>query len=532
MIKLTIINKLIISYVIALLAIISISAYFIYTFRDASASFDYVVNNSLPSIEKLEEITTHRETARKNTLLLVLAGKSNPQLVDDIQHELQLFHQSLVDYQALVSDQTDQQFLSTNEKLYSGYMKEINLLIQDMMQGNVDSAKARLADDSELTHTSALLTSTLREQADYNYNLANQYKTQTFERFNRTLQMLGVIITLSILIVGFIAIITLRYIHRSLNAFKNKLDSISSNLDLTQRVAVIGDDEISSTANVFNALIDKFRGVLQELNATGYSVDQAATEIAASNDDLASRSETQASSLEETAASMNQLSATVKNNVENTRHVDKLMVNVSNAVLKTNNDVKQLRQTMNDISSASEQINGFTTVIEGISFQTNILALNAAVEAARAGEHGKGFAVVASEVRALSHRSSEAAKDIKSLVETTVDLINAGVTVTESVVSGMDEANSVVNETMKLIKAVSQASVEQSYGIEQINISITQMESVLQQNAAMVEEMSAAAASLKAQSSTLFASIGLFIVDNAAASSWTLNDWHPLPSQS
>lgn len=531
MIKLTIINKLIISYAISLFAIILISIYLVQTLKDSKSSFDYVVTNSLPSVQELSEAIAHRESARKNTFMLVLAGKNNPELVNKIKNELNQFSKSLSDYEPMVSDQKDKQLLDENASLFANYMKEIDILLGFVASGDIDKAKEMLADNSQLTLVSTQMTNKLDEQVKYNYFLANQYKELTFAKFNDSLIIITILISLAILVVGTIAFMTLRYIKRSLNSFREKLSNISKNLDLTQRVDIIGNDEISNTAQVFNSLIDKFSEVLQELKVISTSVDQAAIEIASSNNDLASRSETQASSLEETAASMNQLSATVKNNVENTREVDQRMLNVNDAVIKTNSDVTELQQTMNEISQASEKIKGFTAVIEGISFQTNILALNAAVEAARAGEHGRGFAVVASEVRSLSHRSSDAAKDIKALVETTVGLINSGVKVTESVVSGMEEASAVVTETMSLIKAVSQASVEQSYGIEQINIAVTEMEAILQQNAAMVEEMSAAAASLKDQSNTLLANVEQFHVEQPSNASWGLNDLVRLPAR-
>ena len=239
-------------------------------------------------------------------------------------------------------------------------------------------------------------------------------------------------------------------------------------------------------------------------------VSTAAAEISSGNNDLSNRTEQQASALEETASSMEELTSTVKQNAENARQANVLAITASDVATKGGAVVSQVVGTMESISEASRQIVDIIGVIDGIAFQTNILALNAAVEAARAGEQGRGFAVVASEVRSLAHRSATAAKEIKVLIDNSVERVGLGTKFANEAGATMSEVVSSVTRVTDVIAEIVSASQEQSTGIEQINHAVSAMDNVTQQNASLVEEAAAAAESLRVQADNLVLTVSVF----------------------
>jgi methyl-accepting chemotaxis protein len=272
---------------------------------------------------------------------------------------------------------------------------------------------------------------------------------------------------------------------------------------LDNPVEVRGKDEMSMLMRGLDAmqsrLADTIRGVRRSCDAMA----TATAEISAGNTDLSARTEQQAASLEETASSMEQLTATVKQNADNARQASQLAVNASDIAARGGQVVARVVDTMQGISASSSQVVDIIAVIDGIAFQTNILALNAAVEAARAGEQGRGFAVVAGEVRTLAQRSATAAREIKGLIETSVQKVADGSTLVTEAGRTMDEILQAVQRVTDIMGEISAASDEQSGGIEQVNQAVTQMDTVTQQNAALVEQAAAAAASLEDQTNAL-----------------------------
>jgi methyl-accepting chemotaxis protein len=250
--------------------------------------------------------------------------------------------------------------------------------------------------------------------------------------------------------------------------------------------------------------------LISEVRSAADSIATGSSEIASGNIDLSSRTEQQASSLQETASSMEQLTSTVKQNAESAAQASSLASNASEVAAKGNGVVGQVVNTMADISENSTKIAEITGIIEGIAFQTNILALNAAVEAARAGEQGRGFAVVASEVRSLAQRSSSAAKEIKDLIATSVQKVHAGSGLASEAGRTMSEVTNAVARVNDIVAEIAAASGEQSRGIEQVNTAITQMDEVTQQNAALVEEATAASQSLEDQGQRLTTAVSSF----------------------
>ncbi|WP_156885843.1 methyl-accepting chemotaxis protein [Massilia niastensis] len=251
-------------------------------------------------------------------------------------------------------------------------------------------------------------------------------------------------------------------------------------------------------------------GIVEQVRRGTETIGTASREIAAGNIDLSSRTELQASSLEKTASAMEELTSTVKQNADNAREANALAATASDVARKGGDVVSQVVGTMGEINSSASKIADIIGVIDGIAFQTNILALNAAVEAARAGEQGRGFAVVASEVRNLAQRSAAAAKEIKTLIGDSVEKVERGSKLVGQAGVTMDEVVASVRRVTDIMSEIANASAEQSAGIEQVNVSIIEMDSMTQQNAALVEEAAAAAQSLQDQAAELARVVSIF----------------------
>ncbi len=322
----------------------------------------------------------------------------------------------------------------------------------------------------------------------------------------------------SVMVIGSVisvAMVTIiRSVRRSLGgdpSYAGEIVEAIADGDLTGEVQIFGGDQhsmlfsMSRMQRTLASTISRIRGGTEAITV-------AAREIAAANDDLSGRTEQQAASLEETASSMEELTATVKQNADNARQASQMAANASVIASDGGAVVRQVVDTMHNISTSSTKVVDIISVIEGIAFQTNILALNAAVEAARAGEEGRGFAVVASEVRSLARRSGDAAKEIKLLIENSVQQVRAGESLVERAGTTMESVVQAVQRVTDIINEISAASDEQSTGIEQVNLAITHMDEAVQQNAAMVEQAAAAAKSLEEQANDLRAAVNVFRV--------------------
>jgi len=282
--------------------------------------------------------------------------------------------------------------------------------------------------------------------------------------------------------------------------------------DLTRPITVTGRDEAAELLESLKTMQKSLGHLVGQVRASSDGIHTASSEIATGNLDLSGRTEQTASNLQQAASSMEQLTGTVKQSAESARQANHLASNAADVAQRGGQVVSEVVSTMDEINASSKKIGDIISVIDGIAFQTNILALNAAVEAARAGEQGRGFAVVAGEVRSLAQRSAEAAKEIKALIGTSVDKVESGSKLVAAAGETMNEIVASVQRVSAIIGEITTASAEQSDGIGQVNIAVTQLDQMTQQNAALVEESSAAAESLRDQAQRLAQVVGTFKV--------------------
>ena len=280
--------------------------------------------------------------------------------------------------------------------------------------------------------------------------------------------------------------------------------------NLALRIEAQGKDEAARLLRALSEMQESLSRIVGHVREGSQSVAVASSEIASGNNDLSARTEQQASALQQTAASMEQLNSTVRQNADNARQANQLAMSASTVAVQGGEVVGQVVETMKGINDSSRKISDIIGVIDGIAFQTNILALNAAVEAARAGEQGRGFAVVASEVRSLAGRSAEAAKQIKTLINDSVERVEHGTSLVDQAGTTMTEVVGAIKRVTDLMGEISAASNEQSQGVSQVGEAVTQMDQVTQQNAALVEEMAAAASSLNNQAQDLVDTVAFF----------------------
>jgi len=319
-----------------------------------------------------------------------------------------------------------------------------------------------------------------------------------------------------------------RQIAASLSKAVEVADKVAQG-DLTHAIEPRGNDEIATLLHSLKAMQSSLVSLVSHVRQGSETVANASAEIAQGNNDLSARTEQQASSLEETASSMEELGSAVSHSADNARQASQLATNASSVAARGGAVVGQVVDTMKGINESSRKIADIISVIDGIAFQTNILALNAAVEAARAGEQGRGFAVVASEVRSLAGRSAEAAKEIKTLIDASVERVSHGTTLVDQAGTTMDEVVSAIRRVTDIVGEISAASGEQNAGVAQIGEAINHIDQATQQNAALVEQMAAAASGLKSQAQDLVQTVSTFKLSNDHASSPSLVTPNPAP---
>ncbi|MDT8990301.1 methyl-accepting chemotaxis protein [Curvibacter sp. APW13] len=331
----------------------------------------------------------------------------------------------------------------------------------------------------------------------------------------------GMLLSTTLIVLGVGALLAF-WIIRSISVPLRQAVGVARNVaagNLREPIAASGNNEVGQLLQALAEMQGGLARVVTEVRTGSQHVSEASAEIAQGNMDLSSRTEAQAGALEETNAAMQELRDAVVHNADNAQAANTLAHQASEVAQRGGAVVGEVVDTMRGINDSSRKIADIISVIDGIAFQTNILALNAAVEAARAGEQGRGFAVVASEVRALAGRSAEAAREIKTLISASVERVETGSALVDRAGETMQEVVTAIERVTRLMGEISGASAEQRSGVAQIGEAITQMDQVTQQNAALVEQIAAAASGLRNQAHDLVQAVAVFQVDGHAAGS-------------
>jgi methyl-accepting chemotaxis protein len=376
-----------------------------------------------------------------------------------------------------------------------------------------DAEGARRIFDTQMRPTSLAYIESINKLAAAQQKSAEKFvgdAAAAYDTARTTLIGLG---TLAIVLGVTFGIFITRSIVRPIQAAVAVADRVSSG-DLGSQFTVTTRDETGQLMTALQKMNDNLLGIVTRVRAGTETIATASAEIAAGNLDLSRRTEQQAGSLEETASSMEELTSTVRQNADNARRANTMASEAASIAGQGGAVIAQVVGTMSEINASSRKIVDITSVIDSIAFQTNILALNAAVEAARAGEQGRGFAVVATEVRNLAHRSAAAAKEIKGLIDDSVQKVEAGTSLVDSAGATMTNIVQSISLVTGIMSEISHASDEQSAGIEQVNAAITEMDQATQQNAALVEQAAAAAGSMQEQAAHLANVVSVFKTDS------------------
>ena len=427
--------------------------------------------------------------------------------LNDIAEKRRLLEEALKSYEKAISTPDERQLFDKFPPLLAEFWRHGEANIALITSDKKDDAMAYLVDK-----TIPARNAVLQLTAD-TVKLQQQLVAADVSRINTNLQSTLVFLVVSIL--GAVSALVCLVIWTG-RALQNRVFQAQQVAELVrdgnlmQSVQDSRQDEFSPLISALGDMQNSLKRVVSGVRRNAESVASASAEIASGNNDLSARTEQQASALEETAASMEELGSTVRQNADNARTANQLAMNASTVAAQGGEVVAEVVETMKGINASSNKIADIISVIDGIAFQTNILALNAAVEAARAGEQGRGFAVVASEVRSLAGRSAEAAKEIKSLIMASVERVEQGTLLVDKAGNTMTEVVTAIRRVTDIMGEISAASSEQSAGVEQVGEAVTQMDQATQQNAALVEEMAAAAASLNTQAGELVNAVAVF----------------------
>jgi len=498
---------------IVFLALASVSGFESYKMNRVYTTTNFANVNTVPSLIELG--VAFRNAALVRAQMWQYFMTENETNKADILKSMNSAHQKVLDsfdrYEKNdIGDTKDALLLKEVRKAYDDFHQLRSKAIALAAEGKKDEAR-----DLILANQAIPIKMGEAFDAHNNYNVelgkkAAESATATLNSSN----VFSVAFTiLCLLIVGSMGFLLVRKITTSLDYAVNVAQTVASG-DLTHTIDVGSQDEAGKVLQALKDMNGSLLNIVSQVRTGTDNIAAASTEIASGNMDLSSRTEGQAGSLEETASSMEELTSTVKQNADNARQANQLAVSASEIATRGGDVVAQVVDTMASINESAKKIVDIIGVIDGIAFQTNILALNAAVEAARAGEQGRGFAVVAAEVRNLAQRSASAAKEIKALIDDSVEKVDRGTHLVNQAGSTIQEVVQSVRRVTDVVSEISAASQEQTMGIDQINIAIIQMDETTQQNAALVEQAAAAASSLQEQAVNLAQVVSMFQVSH------------------
>ncbi|GKV94557.1 MCP four helix bundle domain-containing protein [Pectobacterium aroidearum] len=410
-------------------------------------------------------------------------------------------------FASLISTPEEKALFDKVGEYRQSYIKKRDAIIAEKGAGNFDRARSLF--DNEFVPASNGYLASVEALRDHQRASIDQMGQDINTGANRGDLILAITGALSAIIGVLIAWVLTRSIVQPLARAVRATQAVAAG-DLTHNVQPEGRDEAAQLLHALQDMTVRLRTIVGEVRQGSESIAGASSQLAAGNIDLSSRTEEQASALQETAASIEQLSSTVRQNADNARQANQLAQSTTQQAQSGGQLVTEVVETMGAIDSSSKKIVDIIGVIDSIAFQTNILALNAAVEAARAGEQGRGFAVVASEVRSLAQRSASAAKEIKELIDRSVQTVEAGNRLVVQAGASIQDIVNGVRKVSDLVGEISSASNEQTMGIEQVNVAVNQMEVTTQQNASLVNEASAATQSLQQQAAQLAETVSQF----------------------
>ena len=520
-------KKLFIAFSILVTILVGVSLIAIQSLSQAQQDFDGFVSDEFSRGSLARDIraaASARAISARNLIILngpedIKAESLAVQVAHDrVQERLALLKSTVAKAQGVGAD--ERALLDKIDKLEQQYGPVALAIVAKAVSGQKEAAILQMNEQCQ-----PLLKQLISSTSEYSKLIAaaggNEIK-RSGEKFrtNRFMLVAGSIASVVI------AILLATLIHRSL---MRSLGADPAQLSAAARRVASGnlgpvDGSANAPQNSVLASLGEMQialaGIVSGVRSSATSIEAGSREIASGNNDLSQRTEQQAHSIQQSAASMEEMTVNVQQSSETAQQATRLATSARAAAEHGGTVVSQVVSTMEDISSSSRRIGDIISVIDGIAFQTNILALNAAVEAARAGEQGRGFAVVATEVRTLAQRSAQAAKEIKTLIEASVQRVEAGTTLVHSAGTAMTGIVGEVNRVADLIATISSATREQSTGISQIGSAVSQIDQTTQQNAALVEEMAAAAATLNEQANALVQSVAVFQVADGAAMGW------------
>jgi methyl-accepting chemotaxis protein len=506
-------KQLILTLTIALLALLLLGAGGAIQLQRAQERFDTVQNRIIPSIQGLNAAKGFLADSRlAGYRLSVFSNLADKTALDKAVASANTnFDKVIATYRAeRLYDATDSKMLDADQAAMEAYRRALVPFFAAAYAGDMDGVRATLLAGTPLAITAAAAKKSMDDHIAYNNKLVDDVKAESLAAYDTAFNTMLAVLGVAVLLTGALAWHIYRTISGGLGNIENTLERVSASLDLSAAMPVERMDEVGRTATAFNKFLERIVDVIATVRTSADTVSVAAAQISAGNADLSVRTEQQASSLEETASSLEELTSAVRQNTDNARQANTLAVSASDVARKGGAVVAQVVGTMGSINESAKKIADIIGVIDGIAFQTNILALNAAVEAARAGEQGRGFAVVATEVRNLAQRSAAAAKEIKGLIEDSVDKVNTGSVLVDQAGATMEEIVASIRRVTDIMGDIANASHEQSAGIEQVNQAISQMDQVTQQNAALVEEAAAAASSLQERAVELVDVVAVF----------------------
>ena len=475
-----------------------------------------IAGNSLPSVRTVNQMDSQVRTLRMTVMSHVqeTAAGEMANIEKRLAEDRQKLAQIRAYYEKLIDSDDERAVYEKFAQQRKAVLEVDDRVLELSRAQQNEQARALLDGDSRKLFEASM--ETLETLVKINSDSAEAARKTAEDAFTAGRATLLGIAVLAIALAVAAALWLVRSITAPLGQAVRLAEDVA-NGDLTTPVAVKSMDETGQLLTALQRMQQSLASTVTRVRENSENVSTASSEIAQGNSDLSARTEQQASALEETAASMEELNSTVRQNADNARQANQLAVTASTVAVHGGEVVSEVVHTMKGINDSSKKIADIIGVIDGIAFQTNILALNAAVEAARAGEQGRGFAVVATEVRSLAQRSAEAAKEIKGLIDDSVTRVGQGTALVDQAGTTMTEVVNSIKRVADLMGEISAASEEQSQGVAQVGEAVTQMDQVTQQNAALVEEMAAAASSLNNQAADLVSAVAFFKVSGAHA---------------